>query len=486
MSPTPILRRKSAPASQPWLKKLEALIALIALANLGLVLFDISYIRFRDLYFRYLPQLTQRYDWVKGIEPFRDTDQYLTEVDRLETAIAQQGLSSSPVSQALADLQERSINMIQEDPFRVANKSGNLERLKNRMRKHMGAKSAKDAFRAFWSLQHLNGQNWQTELDFFNRNFRPLIAANYFRPIDESGDLVDRFWILDLGFVGLFAADILLRILWIRQRHRTSWRDAILWRWYDLLLLVPAWRIVRVVPVALRLHQAGLINLQNIQDQVNRNIAENIAGEVTELVLLQSFNVVQSTVKQGALRNWLKASASITPPTLIDANNIDELRLISRRLVEVIQAVLPKAQPDIEILVRHVVQQAIAQAPIYQTIQALPGFDRLAAEISKQITHQALQTLSGTLANAVADEITPTLIQRLGQHFLANLQTELTQKQTLSEIETLLVAWIEDLKLTVLQSFEAQNPQQIIKDAEATRWLREKSPIEVLPQRRLG
>jgi hypothetical protein len=199
MSPTPILRRKSAPASQPWLKKLEALIALIALANLGLVLFDISYIRFRDLYFRYLPQLTQRYDWVKGIEPFRDTDQYLTEVDRLETAIAQQGLSSSPVSQALADLQERSINMIQEDPFRVANKSGNLERLKNRMRKHMGAKSAKDAFRAFWSLQHLNGQNWQTELDFFNRNFRPLIAANYFRPIDESGDFVDRFWILDLG-----------------------------------------------------------------------------------------------------------------------------------------------------------------------------------------------------------------------------------------------------------------------------------------------
>jgi hypothetical protein len=486
MTPTPVLRRKSAPASQPWLKKLEALIALIALANLGLVLFDISYIRFRDLYFRYLPQLTQRYDWVKGIEPHRDTDQYLTEVDRLKTAIAQQGLNSPQVTQTLADLQERSTNMIQEDPFQVANKSGNLEKLKNRMRKHMGTKSARDSFRTFWSLQHLNGQNWQKELAFFNRDFRPAIAANYFRPIDESGDFVDRFWILDIGFVGLFAADILLRILWIRQRHRTSWKDAILWRWYDLLLLVPAWRIVRVVPVALRLHQAGLINLQNIQDQVNRNIAENIAGEVTELVLLQSFNVVQSSVKQGALRGWLKASASITPPTMVDANNIDELKIISRRLVEVIQAVLPKAQPDIEILVRHVVQQAIAQVPIYQTIQALPGFEQLASEISKQITHQALQTLSGTLTNAINDEITPTLVQRLGQHFLANLQTELTQKQTLSEIEMLLGAWIEDLKLTVLQSFEAQNPQQIIKEAETTRWLREESPVEVLPQRRLG
>jgi hypothetical protein len=482
MSPTPILRRKTAPATNQWLKKLEALIALIALANLGLVLFDISYIRFRDLYFRYLPQLTQRYDWVKGIEPYRDTEQYLKEVDGLETAIAQQGINSAQVSQSLKDLNDRSVTMIQEDPFRVANKSGNLEKLKNQMRKHMANKSAKDSFRAFWSLQHLNEQNWRTELAFFNKGFRPMMAANYFRPIDESGDFVDRFWIIDLGFVGLFAVDILLRVLWIRQRHRTSWKDAILWRWYDLLLLVPAWRIVRIVPVAIRLHQARLINLQNIQDQVNRNIAENIAGEVTELVLLQSFNVVQGSVKQGALRQWLKAS-SITNPAIVDANGVDELRVISRHLVQVIQAVLPKTQPDIEILVRHVVEQAIAQVPLYQGIQALPGFEQIAAEIAKQITHQALQTLSGTLTNVVTDEVTPTLVQQLGQHFLGNLQVELNQKQTLSEIETLLIAWIEDLKLTVLQSFEAQSQQQIIKEAETTRWLRENSPVEVLSQR---
>jgi hypothetical protein len=486
MSSTPVLRRTSSPQPNQWLKKLEALIALIALANLGLVCFDSSYIRFRDFYFRYLPQLTQRYDWFKGIEPYRDTDEYLAQVDRLETAISQQGLSRPQVAQALKNLEERSTSMIQEDPFRVANKSGNLEKLKNRMRRHMNVGSAKDSFRAFWSLQHLNEQNWRTELAFFNRNFRPILSANYFRPIDESGDFVDRFWILDIGFVGLFAADLLLRVMWIRQRHRTSWKDAVLWRWYDLLLLIPAWRIIRVVPVAIRLHQAGLINLQNIQNQVNRNIAENIAGEVTELVLLQSFNVVQGSIKQGALRQWLKASSSLTNPVMVDANNIDELRVISRRLVEVIQAVLPKAQPDIEVLVRHVVQQAIAQVPLYQTIQVLPGFEQLADEIAKQVTHQAIQTFSGTLTNAINDEITPTLIQQLSHHFLANLQVELSQKQTFGEIETLLVAWIEDLKLTVLQRFEVQSQQQIIKEAEANRWLRENSAVEVLPQRLKG
>jgi hypothetical protein len=480
MSTTPLPRKSSL--SNRWLKNLDALIALVALVNLGLVLFDMSYLRFRDLYFRYLPPLTQRYDWVKGIEPFRDTDQYLTVVDQLETAIAQQGLNSPQVSQALTDLKDRSVNMIQEDPFRIANKSGNLEKLKNRMRQHMKLKSARDSFRAFWSLQHLNEQNWRAELIFFNRNFRPIMAANYFRPIDESGDFVDRFWILDIGFVGLFAADLLLRVVWIRQRHRTSWKDALLWRWYDLLLLVPFWRIVRVVPVAIRLHQAGLINLQNIQDQVNRNIAENIAGEVAELVLIQSFSLVQGSVKQGILRQSLKASASMTNPLLVDANGIDELSLIGRRLVEVIRAILPKMQPDVEVLVRHIVQQAIAQVPLYQTIQGLPGFEQLAGEIAKQVTDQALQTLSGTLANIVSDDISPKLIQQLSQHFLAHLQTELDQKQTLTEIETLLADWIEDLKLTVLQSLDAQNQTQVLKEAEKARWLRQKSPVEVLPQ----
>ncbi|WP_404783386.1 hypothetical protein [Altericista sp. CCNU0014] len=483
MSTTP-LPRKPAPISNPWLKKLNALLALVALANLGLVLFDASYIRFRDLYFRYLPQLTQRYDWVKGIEPFRDTEQYLTVADQLEMAIAQKGLKSPQVSQALADLRDRSVSMVQEDPFRIANKSGNLERLKNRMRQHMKTKSSRDAFRAFWSLQHLNEQNWRAELAFFDRNFRPIIAANYFRPIDESGDFVNRFWILDIGFVGLFAADLLVRVIWIRRRHRTSWKDALLWRWYDLLLLLPFWRFARAIPVSIRLHQAGLIDLHNIQEQVNRNIAENIAAEVAELVLIQSFNAVQGSVKQGLLRQSLEASTSIVNPLMVDANQIDELSAISHRLVEVVRAVLPKVQPDVEVLVRHTIQQAIAQSPFYQTVRVLPGFERLADEIAKQVTHQALQTVSGTLASAVSDEISPKLIRQLGQHFLVQVQAELDRKQTLTEIETLLVAWIEDLKLTVLQNFDAQTQPQVLREAERTRWLREPSPVEVLPQQR--
>jgi hypothetical protein len=468
-----------SPRQNLWLKGLDNLVTLLALLNFGLVLFDFSYIRFRDLYVRYLPQIAQPYDRLKGIQPHDDTTQYLATVDELKRTVVQQGLGSPQAITLLTQLGDRSTAMIAEDPFRIANKSGDLEKLKNRMRKHMNSKSAKASFKMFWSPQHLNAQNWNQELGYFDRNFRPLMAANYYRHIDETGDFVDRFWIIDIWFVGLFALDLFLRVLWIRQRHRTGWINSLLWRWYDLLFLLPFWRIIRIIPVTVRLHQSGWIDLERIQNQVNRNIAENIAGEVTELVLIQTFSVVQGTVKQGALRQFLKTS-----PSMVDTNQIDELAVIGRRLVRVFsQNVLPQLQPDLEALINHFVQQAIAQTPLYKTLPSLPGLDGLRNELSKQVGHQVTQTLSAVLNEGLADEEGQKLFQELGQHFVAHLQTGLSQKHTIDEIEALLVTWMEELKLTLIQHLETESPQQTLAQAESIRWLREGSPVEVLPKR---
>ena len=56
-SPTPNPRKTSAKI--PWF---ERLMALVAIVDLGLVLFDISYVPGRDFYFRQLPLVTQVYD----------------------------------------------------------------------------------------------------------------------------------------------------------------------------------------------------------------------------------------------------------------------------------------------------------------------------------------------------------------------------------------------------------------------------------------
>jgi hypothetical protein len=451
----------------PWKRRLDRLIALVIVLNVGLVLFDLSYIRFRDLYRRYLPHLTQYYDPVKGIEPFRDTAQYLAVVDRL----TQLGIENPAAGQQLSDLRDRSVAMIEEDPFRIANKSGSLEKLKRRMRQHMKVESSKEAFRRFWSLQHLNANNWSTELAYFNRQFRPAIAANYYRPIDESGDFVDRFWQIDLGFIGFFALDLAVRVFWVRQRHRKNWQDAILWRWYDLLLLLPFWQILRVIPLIVRLHQVGWIHLQPIQKQINRNLAENIAGEVTELVIVQTFRIVQGSIRQGALRQLLKEG-----PAMVEVNEVDELTIIALRLIEVVtQTVLPNIQPELERVVDHLVQQAIAQTPLYRS---LPGLGSFSTELSKQIAHQSIQAIQTVLTEASKDTEGQQRFQQLGQSALAHLQSGLNQKQTLEEIEQLFITWIEELKLTLVQRLETQDQTQMLLEAESIRQIQKP---EVLP-----
>ena len=49
----------------------------LAVINLGLILFDMTYLWLRPTYFRYLPVVTRIYDPVKGIEPHPLTEAWL-------------------------------------------------------------------------------------------------------------------------------------------------------------------------------------------------------------------------------------------------------------------------------------------------------------------------------------------------------------------------------------------------------------------------
>ena len=88
--------------------------AIAAAVNLGLVLFDLSYVPWRDFYqrnfpalnhlnipgFTLIPSLPYGYDSIKGIEPHRETQNYLLTVNALKQQVTQTGLQS-PQSTAL-------------------------------------------------------------------------------------------------------------------------------------------------------------------------------------------------------------------------------------------------------------------------------------------------------------------------------------------------------------------------------------------------
>ena len=72
--------------------------ALIALINLVLVLYDLSYISLRDAYLKHLPKdfnqaVTIPYgEKIKGIQPDRLTTNYLEIVDQLKTEVSGTGI----------------------------------------------------------------------------------------------------------------------------------------------------------------------------------------------------------------------------------------------------------------------------------------------------------------------------------------------------------------------------------------------------------
>ncbi len=366
------MKQKKRRSKATWF---ERLMAAIALTNLILVLFDLSYIRFRDLYLQLLPAPTVWYGKTfKGIEPERMTVAYLALVDELESQIDSGDTDELTQQRILAQLSEQSITIVDEDPFAIANKSGTLERIKNLMRDRMQEESSKAAFREFWSEDDFQGDTARERLTFFDDEIRPLIETNYYRGISESGNPTDLFWRIDIWFMSLFAAEFLVRTYVLSRRHaRTTWLDAMLWRIYDVPLFVGFWRWLRVVPVVLRLHQAHWLNLEPARNRLSRAVVSQFAVELTEIVLLRSIDQLQKLVREGDISKLIASATDRSK--YVDINGVDEVPTIAKRLSDVVAyQVLPKIKPELDTLLQHSVMSALQQA---SCLSRTPGHARL-------------------------------------------------------------------------------------------------------------
>ncbi|MEH2419414.1 MAG: hypothetical protein V7K48_00235 [Nostoc sp.] len=457
---------KSSKQQNFWFEKFMAITATV---NLGLVLFDLSYVPWRDFYLRKVPQIIQIYDPIKGIEPYRDTEKYLKTVKALEEQVSQTGLQSPQVNSRLEEIRRLSNEMIDTNPFAGVNKSGSLEKIKNRMRDRIGKESAKQSFGTFWSQPYLTQKGWVQEINFFNQRIRPLIASNYYRQIGENGEFIDNFWTIDLPFVILFGVELLGRTFLLRRQHPGfSWLEAVLWRWYDLFLLLPFWRELRIIPVLIRLDQARLLNLHPVRKQINQGIVANFAEELTEIVVVRVINQLQGSIQQGELTRWLSQQENLRP--YIDINNVNEVEAIAGLLVKtIVYQVLPNIQPAIVAILRHNIETVLHQVPVYRNLQNLPGVGHAQTQLSEQLATQITTNLYKTLVSAVEDPVGAKLTSQLVQSFSDALGAEIKEKHVLSEIQSLLFDFLEEIKLNYVQRLSQEDIDQII---EQTRQLR--------------
>jgi hypothetical protein len=455
----------------------ERLMATIAVANLGFVGFDMTYVGLRDFWLRGgvsvgpvsfqvpVPPIPQWYDPIKGIEPHRDTEQYLKSVQDLEASLFQSGLDSPKVDEALKVLQDESSKMIEGNWFEVAGKSGNLEKIKNRMRDRMGMKSSRQSFETFWSKDYLKSKGVESELRFFNDKVKPLLLTNYYRSTGENGLPTDNFLMLDAPFIALFGLEFLARTFYLTRRNRNlKWLDAMLWRWYDLLLLIPVWQWLRVIPVAIRLDQAELIHLDRIRDQATQGFVTNISEELTEAVLVQVIDQLQSGISTGSLTQW--AMNSLNRPYQ-DINQRDEIREIITRILDVtVNQALPQVKPELEAVIRHAMEGVLEQSPVYKGFKSIPLMGSVPSQMNEQLisslTSGAYEALSKALEDEQAAELISTLVRNLGSAMVQGLQ----EGNSLDELQGLLADLMEEVKVNYVKH-DAQAEKRSTVDTEA-------------------
>jgi hypothetical protein len=454
---------------------LERFMAIAATVNLSLVLFDLSYINWRDLYLRSFSPIVNLYDPVKGIQPHRETDNYLSVVKALEEQVSQTGFQSSQTEAKLEEVRRLSAEIIDTNPFAVANKTGTLEKIKNRMRDRVSEESGKKAFAKFWSQEYLQQKGWNQEIKFFNSRIQPLIMTNYHRQIGENGEPIDQFWLIDLPFTLLFAIELLGRSFFIKRRHpEFSWLEAVLWRWYNLLLIIPFWRWIRVVPVLIRLDKVGIMNLQSIRTQIHRGIVSNFAEELTEIVVVRVINQVQISIKRGELTRWLSQKEAFRQ--YIDINDVNEVEALTKIFIQtVIYQVFPKVQPEIIAILQHNIDIALKQSPVYRNLQILPGVGQMQTQLSEQMATQIATNLYNAIITVAEDTTSSKLSSQLIQRFTDILGGEMQKKHVISEIQTLLFDFLEEIKLNYVQRLSQEDFEQII---EQTRKMKAQTTIQ--------
>ena len=511
MTITKVSSRSQKKSFRPrlWFEKIMALIVLI---NYIFVIFDITYIPLRDFWLqgrvqfyikigkfeREIPQppltvipaslskFITNYDIIKGIEPYRDTSQYLQRVTDLnqgvDQLVSEQAFTNSNggtdsnsqenIDKILADLRKKSQEMIEENPFQIANKTGTLERIKNKMREHVFEtedNSAKEAFANFWSEANFREHGWRDELNFFDQEIRPLIATNYFRPVGENGEPVNNFGLLDSPFFLLFLTEFLARTWFISRRHTgVSWFDAMLWRWYDIFLLIPLFRFLRIIPLTIRLDQAKLIDFKAIKKQASQGFVAGIAQDLTEVVIIQVVNQIQGTIEDGTIRNILIERNTNQYVDINDVNETAELVKLMANLV--INKVIPDIRPEAEEFIRYNVDKALTQTPAYQGLENLPGIKTVQHQLTERLVSQLYEGLSvGLQGLLIEDPEFDILLEKLIEKFSNSLGTELQQEHSIDQIESLLRDLLEEIKINYVQNLSQENIENILEQTRALR-----------------
>lgn len=456
---------------------------------------DFFNLKLRNLFTLYEPLLW--YDLIKGVEAYRPSQEYLITVADLKAVLEYQGLDSASVEPLLQEIQQLSAEMVDRNYIpQVQDNLGLITNIKYRMVEHIYSRdlssinhltptlkflysikilnivapeliwvdqSSKQAFIKFWSIDNLRNQGWETELDFFETEIAILMRQMYFRHLGTNGEFIDRFWLVDLPWVIIFWCIFLIEFWFTRRRYPTlSFGESIRKVWYDLFLLVPIFRLIRIIPVIIHLERAKLPNMATLRSQIRFKVISSFSNELIQVVVNQGISQLKATVTTGKLRKAIfnsqqKSMAVIKPDKPDKPNKIKE---VSSRLLKVTAChVLPEVQQDLEAYLHYQVSQSVKQSAIYRRLKRIPLIKKLPDQVSDNLVRRIANILSQqpkksyeSAQNKQPDPIAQELQQRLVQRFMDVLRSELKNNETIEEVEYILINWLEQAKIKTVET----------------------------------
>jgi len=458
----------------------DRFVAIWASINLALVVFDVTYVPLRNFWLQRqlflfpglplaipltaLPDITPLYDPVKGIEPHRDTQRYLQQWQILDQQLLAQAPTVPTSGRLLQKQLQLTEQLIDDNPFLGANKTGTLERIKNRLRQRSGLDSARLGAQKLLDPGWLQGHPWSQERLFWQREVLPLVATNYWRSIDETGLPTERFWRLDLlAFQSVFFVDIVLRLISLRRRlPGLSWRDALLRRWTDLPLLLPFWRLARVIPVAARLRSSGLVDAEPVRAVVSRGVVALMAVELIEVLALQLLDGVQKLISSPDWNGRLRGNSG-------QNHELEELLRIWGPLL--LGRVLPQMEPQLEALLAYALQRSLESSAFPEALQRLQPLLVIEREFTRQLAGGMVEGVLD-LSRGTAEQLSrqdrrgSDLVQQLGDAFWRELAAAMAEANTLERSQKLLLDLLEELKRGYLSRINSAGVDDLLEELD--------------------
>lgn len=432
-------------------KPLHVMVDLGMLGLIGLHLllvgFDLSYFALRDWYVHYLPSVQQNYDRMKGVEPHRFTVQY---VQKAEAAF--QACSNPTQNQLLSqELITLSRTMIDEDPFKLAQKSGQLERIKQRMAAYTHVNSSyKQAFTNFW--QHAC-QNPEVSRPFFDQQIAALMRLNYWRRIDVSGQYVDHFVRIDLIFISIFLLEFLF--MWGYAIRRLGPEQKVLYpltHWYDLVSCIPLrqlyfLRLLRLLTLYYRLLQSRIIRVEQLKIYRSYLKYKNIViEEISDQVNLDLIKRTQIKVRRGANRQLMER---------IYAQYREQIRAV---LIQHLQQIkwpnVDLHRTQWEAVIAELLHVSLTATDEYRGLIRLPFIgSRIAQAVSqdalKTTVHQSSQAMVLNLKSHFSSPSGEQLLAAVVDDYMEQAMTFLRQDSIQNLLEDIHLEILDELKKSV-------------------------------------